>query len=786
MSQDLEKIKKETNLSEIIKPYVSKWKTFAITVFIMLILGVVYIKTSAPVYRSETKVLIKDAKKMSSASGDFGVLQGLAGFGGMGTNSIENELEVFKTKKLVGDVVEDLGLQVPIYTVGTFFDNELYKETAPFFIRIVTEKEVEKFPKDVINVLVQGDRFTLSSDDIKGKVSGNFGSTISLPFCNLILQKNPNYKKPKFIKTKSDSEFRFKYQTFADAVENFQKKLTVDLADKDATVINLALVGQNREKSRDFLNTLVKYYNLDAIVDKNTESSRTKDFIDERITLISKELGDVEAQRERFKKDNEIVDIPTEARLNLQLNTEANARELSIETQLQLSQMLMNFLNKQSINQTLPANVGLDNVAASKNIEMYNALVLQKNKLLENATEENPLVVELDGQIRQMRNSVREGLNKHITALNLSKSQINTEKGDFESKINKFPTQEKLFRSIERQQQIKEGLYLLLLQKREESAISLAMTADKARVIDKAFTLKKTESPKKLIILLGSLLVGLIVPFTYIYLKELFDNTIASKNDIEKKSSISIISEIPRLGRKDNPLIQMNDVSPMAEAFRILVTNLNFILPKKSSAKVILITSSTKGEGKTFVSSNLAIALASPKRKVLLIGSDIRNPQLQRYDQSKFGAAGLTEYLSENVNTPQEITYPSPFSPHCDIIYSGNIPPNPTSLLENGRYQQLIEEIKDQYDYLIIDCAPLMLVTDTFIISNLADATLYITRSEKSEKSFIDFANHAVENKRLNNVSFVLNDVTKRNFGYGNTLGYGYHASEKKWWQIFK
>ena len=787
MNQEAGKIKKETNLSDILKPYISKWKTFAFCVAMFLALSLVYIKITAPVYKSETKVLIKDAKKMSSASGDFGVLQNLAGFSGMGTNSIENELEVFRTKKLIGDVVKDLGVQIPVFSIGKYYDSELYQKTSPFTVHVLAEKEVEKFPKEQIEVEINGNQLVISSPELSGKIKSEFDKTISLPFANIIIQKNKAYQKPKFLKFRNDNEFKFRYQTFADAVEGFQKQLTVDLADKDATVINLVLVGENREKSKEFLNTLVKYYNLDAITDKNTESKRTKDFIDERISIISKELGDVENERERFKKSNEIVDIPTEAKLNLQLSTEATAKELNLENQLQMSQMLLGFLNKQGLGQTLPANVGLDNVAASKNIEVYNSLVLQRNKLLENATEENPLVIEVEAQIKQMRNSVKEGLAKHISALNMSRAQIISQQGSFDSKINKFPTQEKLFRTIERQQQIKEGLYLLLLQKREESAISLAMTSDKARVIDQAYALKKPESPKKMIILLASLVLGLLLPFTFIYLKELFNNSIETKHDIEKMSNIPIISEIPRLDRKAQPLIQMNDVSPMAEAFRILVTNLNFILPKKDKGRIIMITSSSKGEGKTFVSSNLAIALGSPKRKVLLIGSDIRNPQLQRYDPSKFSAPGLSEYLSENVDSVESIMHPSPFSKYCDIIYSGTIPPNPTTLLENGRYSQLIDQVKDQYDYLIIDCAPLMLVTDTFIISDIADATLYMTRSEKSERSFIEFANHSVEAKRLNNVNFVLNDVQKRNFGYGNTLGYGYHASEKKWWQkIFR
>ncbi|MGC4130441.1 MAG: polysaccharide biosynthesis tyrosine autokinase [Bergeyella sp.] len=776
----------ELDLNGILKPYLKHWWWFVISVFAFLVLAVLYIKFSAPRYSTETSVLIKDAKKMSYASGDFGALQDMAGFGAMATNSIENELEIFKSKKIISDAVKDLGLQNTLYSPEKYYKVELYGDISPIIVTTINEKPFEKGPKKPIQIEIKGDKLTLSSEEMEQPIVTTFNKTISLPYANLMIQKNPdfNIKKAKDLKNLNNLELA--YGTFDDAVDAYRRGLKVDLADKNATVVLLSVEGANKDKSQDFLNSIVRQYNIDATTDKNIESRKTKEFIDERINLISQELGEVERQREQFKIDNNVIDIPTESRLNIQLANQRRMQEVETETQIQYANMLLDYLNKRNPNQTLPANIGIDNEAASKNVELYNALVLQRNKILENATEENPLVKELDMQLKQMRASIREGLTKHISSLNLLLGQFSSEKHNLDSKIGKVPSLEKLFRNIERQQQIKENLYLLLLQKREEAAISLAMTADKARVVDLAYTAKKPVSPQKMIILGGAFLLGLLLPLSYIYIRELLDNTIKSKHDIEKLSKIPVISEIPRLAKGEESLIQMNDVSPMAEAFRILVTNLNFILPKKEKDKKILVTSSTKGEGKTFVSINLALAIASPKRKVLLIGCDIRNPQLQRYSKDKSRAEGLTEYLADAVDNARDIIHASNFSPYCDIIYSGSIPPNPTDLLENGRYEKLLKDLEGIYDFIIVDSAPLMLVTDTFLISHHADAVIYITRSEVTEQSFIDFANMNAEKKKIKNVNFVLNDVHKSNFGYGNKYGYGYHAERKKWWKIFK
>ena len=314
----------------------------------------------------------------------------------------------------------------------------------------------------------------------------------------------------------------------------------------------------------------------------------------------------------------------------------------------------------------------------------------------------------------------------------------------------------------------------------------MALTAPKARVLDKAYSSDEPIAPRKKVIFALSILMGLGIPFGLIYLKEMFDDKIHSKHDIEDLSPIPVVAEIPKVERKENDLVAKNDMSPMAEAFRILITNMNYMLPKKEGGKVIYVTSSVKGEGKTFISINLALSLASASRKTIIIGSDVRNPQLQRYDESKRGSRGLSEYLYDSDLQVNDVVNQSLMNPHCDIIYSGGIPPNPTDLLSNGRFPQLLNELREMYDYIIVDTAPLMLVTDTFLITEFADATLYVTRSEYTQKDFLKFINNSAEAEKILNVGLIINDVKKSNFGYGNTYGYGYGSSERSFLQRLK
>lgn len=772
----------EINIQGMIEPFLRKWQWFVLSVVMVLFLTFIFLKIKSPIYKISSTILIKEAKSSGGGKDDLamGLLGELSVFGGMGSNSVENELEILKSKKLMRDVVLKNNLQTSVYVLKSLGKKEVYKDKSPIVVRIINENLEEKYPEKPIQLNIKGDAVELVSKELSNSLKTQFGREIKLPAVTFVIDKNKNFRPEKDL---DYNHLEISLASIDSRVNKLQEEYSVNLADKKATVIALNINVENIEKGKDILNELVKSYNADAIEDKDITTKKTLEFIDERIKLISEELGQVENKKQDFKQKNKLSDIDTEVKLGLETNADARKKQLEVETQMNINKALLNSVVHLNGNSLLPINTGVESAEINSGIDAYNRLVLDKNRLLENATDQHPAVAELNKQIQELKKNIINTLNKNKQSLEIANSEYATELAKIDGKISKVPYLEKIFRNIERTQQIKENLYLLLLQKREESAISLNISAPKARVVDVAYASEKPIAPKKIIYYIGALMLGLLVPFLIIYLRRLLNDKIITKQDLERLVKDNILVELPSIPKNGSELVGINDLSSMAEAFRILITNLKFKLPNRENGRVVLVTSTVKGEGKTFVSINTALTLAGGKSRVVIIGADIRNPQLQRYERESRRLKGLTEYLHGDLDV-QEIIHQFPNNANMDIIYSGMIPPNPTDLLTNGRFGTLIEELRQDYQYIIIDSAPLLLVPDTLLIADTADATIYVSRSKHTKNDLIEFANKNIREHKIHNVGFILNDVNKHFFSYGHKYSYGYHKEKerKSWW----
>ncbi|MCC8358441.1 GumC family protein [Salinimicrobium sediminilitoris] len=791
MSQNNNPTKNNTNdinIREELEKYLKYWPWFLLCV--VLALGFAYLKLrqTTPVYSTTATILIKDGSSQNSEMAAFAEL-GI--FDGMNSNSIENEIGILRSRRLMKSVVKELDINIRYFDVDQLRSPELYLKS-PFIAEVLLldeEKLLETSERNFHIEYLGNDKVKISNLISEKMTEANLGSPVDLGFAQVLLVRNELLSEEAF---EENRPILLQFAPAESVANHYRNDLSVQLKDYNSSLVELKLNDPIRKKAEDILDQLVLEYNREAIDDKNLVALNTAKFIDERLDIISEELDSVETGKVEFKESNRLTDIEAESQLFMSNASEFKKRQQELDTQIELVNAMLAYLRSSSMGDLLPANLGIEESAVNTSIGEYNELVLERNRILSGSTERNPVVIKLNRQIEELKSNVLQSLNRLKSNLEIAESNLNREAAAIGSRIAGVPSKEKQFRGIERQQQIKETLYLFLLQKREETSISLAVTEPKAKIVDSAFSSGVPISPNPRSTYLTALLLGLGLPFGIIYLKNLLNNKISNRSEVESLiQDIPVVGEIPKIAKGNSDLIEQNDRSVLAESFRILHTNLQYLLVnsnEKQTGISILVTSTVKGEGKTFTAFNLAITLANTGKKVVIVGGDLRNPQLQRYEPESKSWPGVSDYLANRNLKLKELIKRSTLHPDLDLLTSGSIPPNPSELLRQEKAKLLFRELEGQYDYVIIDTAPSMLVADTFLINQYADITLYMIRAGYTERKLLDFAAGAKRDGKLKDVSFVLNNVEAEQFGYGNKYGYYYAYGEehKSLWNRIK
>ena len=764
------------NIREELEKYLFHWKWFLFGIIVFLTLGFIYLRYTAPQYSASASILIKDNQK-SGISKELEAFKDMGIVGSGSSNNTDNEIEIIKSRKIIGQVVDSLNLDINYFIEGRVIKSEVYNNK-PIKIEILS-KEANFLERDTVLTVFQKNDTEFSFKNLNKDVvsTHNFGEVIESNIGTFKINKIRDYKEDVFIVLSKKSKI----------IDYYKTNVNISPVNKNSSVLVLSINNRVHDKAEDFLDELVRQYNIDAINDKSEISKKTRDFIDERLQKIYQDLAIIQDDVESYKIKNKITGLSKEGELALENASRNTVKLTEVRGELMLAKSILNTLNKESSeSQTLPQNLGFSDVNIGNSISKYNELVLSKNRLSVNAGDKNPQVIQYTSEIQDLKINIKRSISNLVNSLKTEQQTLQNAASVVTNKISAIPILERGFIDIARQQEIISNLYEYLLKKKEETAISLAVTVPNAKIIDKAYSTGIPVSPKKKIVYLASLLLGIIIPFIIIYLRNLLDTKVHNKKDIENSLTVPFLGDIPQSESKEKIIVGHDARSSGSEAFRLVRTNLDFMLAGKTgSKKFIFITSTTSGEGKSFISINLAATLALSGKKVLLVGMDLRAPKVTEYLglESK---KGVTNYITSTDLTLEELKFNIPEAKGLDIISSGAIPPNPAELLSSKSVEDLFDEIKNKedYDYVVVDTAPVNLVTDTLLIAKYADMFLYIVRANYLDKRLLAVPEELYRSKRLPNMSIVLNDTDpKRSYGYGyGGYGYGYLVEEEKSW----
>lgn len=791
-----EQSEEQVNIQELLFRYLIHWPWFVVSIIICIACAWGYLRLTTPIYNISATVLIKDEKKGGGASMSSDLEKmGLEGFVSSSSN-VDNEIEVLRSKSLAREVVNNLGLFVTYMDEDEFPSKELY-HTSPVLVSL-THQEADKLPGRMeINMILQptgalGVQITVGEKEYRkqfDKLPAVFPTdegTVAF-FANndtLSAVRPENITKERHITAFINRPFSVS--------KGYVNSLSIAPTSKTTSVVVISLENTNTRRGRDYINKLFEMYNINANNDKNEVAQKTAEFIDERIGIISKELGSTEQDLENFKRSAGITDLSSEAQIALTGNAEYEKKRVENQTQINLVMDLQRYM-KGNEYEVLPSNIGLQDAASAGAIDRYNQMLVERKRLLRTSTENNPTIINLDTSIRAMRTNVQATLDATLKGLQITKEDLAREASRYSRRINDAPTQERQFVSIARQQEIKSGLYLMLLQKREENAITLAATANNVKIIDEALADDNPISPKKTIVYLVALVLGVGLPVGVIYLIGLTKFKIEGRADVEKLTSLPVVGDIPLADEKTGSIaVFENQNNLMSETFRNVRTNLQFML--ENGKNVILVTSTISGEGKSFISANLAISLSLLGKKVVIVGLDIRKPGLNKVFNIPKKEHGITQYLTNTTANLMDFVQPSDINKNLFILPGGTVPPNPTELLARGGLEKAIETLKANFDYVILDTAPVGMVTDTLLIGRVADLSVYVCRADYTHKAEFTLINELAENNKLPNLCIAVNglDLNSRKYGYyygygkygkyygyGKRYGYGYGYGEK-------
>ena len=786
--------KSSFDFATIYTALILNWKWFVLSLIICMGAAHIYLRYATPIYQSAAKLLIKDDEGSRSSFKGGNSIMSATNLGIISnSNGIDNEMEILKSRTLAQQTVYDLKLYVNYRHEGKLKDHILYgdqevnidmdlehlkKLNAPMNLKITREGR-NYHVTGSYNVPIDNNSFNPEAVNID-KTFSALPATIGTRVGVVRFTQNGNYM------LRDGESLKATMIAPEIAAGKYVGNLNVTESSKTTTIVDLVLNDEIPQRAIDYLKQLAIVYNRQANEDKNEIAVRTEQFINQRLEKINAELGSTEGQLENYKKRNNMVELKMNATQAV-ANADQYAQKLSeANTQVALLDELTRYMNEPSNrHQPIPSNVGLSDASATSLINEYNKIALQRNQLLHSASENSPTVTPLTAQLDDLNSSIKRAMTQARAGLRIQRNSIAAQAGKYEGQINNTPEQERMLTQIGRQQEVKSGLYLMLLQKREENSISLAATADKGKLIDTPVFAGKV-TPKNSMIMLIALILGLAIPAGILFLLEFFRYKIEGHNDVAKLTNLPIIADVAiaseRAKTKADIVVHENKNNLMEEIFRSLRTNLQFLL--KQHDKVIMFTSTTSGEGKTFIASNVAISFALLGKKVVLVGLDIRKPRLAELFEIDDHHHGITNLLVKdevNWSDVKEQIIPSGINDNLDILMAGPVPPNPGELVTRESLEQTMEQLKEHYDYILIDTAPVGLVTDTLALGRISNATVYVCRADFTQKASFGLINSLSMEKKLPNMSIVLNgvDLSKKKYGY--YYGYGKYGKYGKY-----